>query len=154
MYPLYLGRKRHPLIPSFAAVPPRSHRTERNIKPSSPKNSSYKTESATVLACPHSCVDRVGSQCNTPLLLLSFRCAHRDPDTGGQPARSALHGEGSCGDAPSRGWHEDRILVIDQDLGLSARRADNRKGFQKLLAEVTMEHVGMVLGLEMSRLAR
>ena len=52
------------------------------------------------------------------------------------------------------GWHSERILVIDQDLGLSGRRADNRKGFQKLLAEVTMEHVGMVLGLEMSRLAR
>lgn len=52
------------------------------------------------------------------------------------------------------GWHPDRILVIDEDLGLSGRRADNRQGFQRLLAEVTMEHVGMVLGLEMSRLAR
>lgn len=52
------------------------------------------------------------------------------------------------------GWHPDRVLVIDEDLGLSGRRADNRNGFQKLLSEVTMEHVGMVLGLEMSRLAR
>ena len=56
--------------------------------------------------------------------------------------------------AAAFGWHSERVLVIDQDLGLSARRADNRKGFQKLLAEVTMEHVGMILGLEMSRLAR
>lgn len=52
------------------------------------------------------------------------------------------------------GWHPERILVIDEDLGLSGRRADNRQGFQRLLAEVTMEHVGMVLGIEMSRLAR
>ena len=56
--------------------------------------------------------------------------------------------------AAAFGWHADRILVIDEDLGLSGRRADNRRGFQRLLAEVTMEHVGMVLGLEMSRLAR
>ncbi len=52
------------------------------------------------------------------------------------------------------GWHPDRVLVIDEDLGLSGRRADNRQGFQKLLSEVMMDHVGMVLGLEMSRLAR
>lgn len=52
------------------------------------------------------------------------------------------------------GWHPDRVLVIDEDLGLSGRNAQNRNGFQKLLAEVTMDHVGMVLGLEMSRFAR
>lgn len=52
------------------------------------------------------------------------------------------------------GWHPDRVQVIDQDLGLSGRRADNREGFQQMLSEVTMDHVGMVLGLEMSRLAR
>ena len=52
------------------------------------------------------------------------------------------------------GWHSERVLVIDEDLGVSGRRADNREGFQRLLAEVTMEHVGIILGLEMSRLAR
>jgi DNA invertase Pin-like site-specific DNA recombinase len=52
------------------------------------------------------------------------------------------------------GWPTDRVLVIDDDLGLSSRTAEGRPGFQWLIAEVTMDHVGLVLGLEMSRLAR
>jgi DNA invertase Pin-like site-specific DNA recombinase len=52
------------------------------------------------------------------------------------------------------GWPADRVLVIDDDLGMSGRTADGRPGFQRLLAEVTMDHAGLVLGLEMSRLAR
>lgn len=56
--------------------------------------------------------------------------------------------------AVALGWAKERIVVIDEDQGLSARSAEGRSGFQRLLAEVTMEHVGLVLGLEMSRLAR
>jgi DNA invertase Pin-like site-specific DNA recombinase len=52
------------------------------------------------------------------------------------------------------GWPAGRVLVIDEDQGQSGKTAENRLGFQRLLAEVTMEHVGIVLGLEMSRLAR
>ena len=52
------------------------------------------------------------------------------------------------------GWPAERVLVIDDDLGLSGRTADGRAGFQRLIAEVTMDHVGLVLGLEMSRFAR
>jgi hypothetical protein len=52
------------------------------------------------------------------------------------------------------GWPADRVLVIDEDQGLSGKRAENRGGFQRLLNEVAMDHVGMVLGLELSRLAR
>src|SRR5215210_6240991 len=52
------------------------------------------------------------------------------------------------------GWPAERVLVIDDDLGLSGRSADTRLGFQRLLAEVSMDHVGLVLSLEMSRLAR
>ncbi len=52
------------------------------------------------------------------------------------------------------GWPANRVLVIDEDQGRSGRSAEGRSGFQRLLAEVTMDHVGMVLGLEMSRLAR
>lgn len=52
------------------------------------------------------------------------------------------------------GWHEDRILIIDDDQGESAETAENRFGFQRLLAEVSLSHVGLVLGIEMSRLAR
>jgi DNA invertase Pin-like site-specific DNA recombinase len=52
------------------------------------------------------------------------------------------------------GWPKDRILVIDDDQGQSAKTAERRSGFHRLLAEVTMEHVGLILGLDMSRLAR
>lgn len=52
------------------------------------------------------------------------------------------------------GWSSERILVIDQDLGISGRTVEARQGFQRLLTEVTLDHVGIVLGLEMSRLAR
>lgn len=52
------------------------------------------------------------------------------------------------------GWPAGRVVVIDEDQGQSGTRADNRSGYQRLLAEVTLDHVGIVLGLEMSRLAR
>lgn len=52
------------------------------------------------------------------------------------------------------GWGGDRVLVIDEDLGCSGASAEGRAGFQRLLAEVSLGHVGLVLGIEMSRLAR
>ncbi len=52
------------------------------------------------------------------------------------------------------GWHRDRVVVIDEDQGRSAQSAEGRLGFQKLLAEISLDHVGLVLGIEMSRLAR
>ncbi len=55
--------------------------------------------------------------------------------------------------AVALGWRPDRILVIDDDLGRSGRTAD-RAGFQRLLAEVGLNHVGLILGSETSRLAR
>jgi DNA invertase Pin-like site-specific DNA recombinase len=56
--------------------------------------------------------------------------------------------------AVTLGWPKDRIVVIDDDQGHSGTTAEGRDGFHRLLAEVTMDHVGLVLGLEMSRLAR
>jgi DNA invertase Pin-like site-specific DNA recombinase len=56
--------------------------------------------------------------------------------------------------AAALGWPRDRILIIDDDQGQSGRTADRRSGFQRILAEVTMEHVGLILGIEMSRIAR
>lgn len=56
--------------------------------------------------------------------------------------------------AVALGWPRERVLVIDEDQGQSGKWADHRVGFQRLLAEVTMDHCGIVLGLEMSRLAR
>ena len=52
------------------------------------------------------------------------------------------------------GWPADRVLVIDEDQGRSGKSGENRDGFQRLLTEVTLDHVGLVLGLELSRLAR
>jgi DNA invertase Pin-like site-specific DNA recombinase len=52
------------------------------------------------------------------------------------------------------GWPSDRVVVIDRDQGQSAASAAGREGFQKLLAEVSLDHVGLILGIEMSRLAR
>ena len=56
--------------------------------------------------------------------------------------------------AVALGWPLERVVVIDNDLGHSGASAAGREGFQKLVAEVSMGHVGMVLGLEVSRLAR
>ena len=52
------------------------------------------------------------------------------------------------------GWPADRIVVIDEDLGLSGSGFVARSGFARLTAEVALAHVGLVLGLEVSRLAR
>ena len=52
------------------------------------------------------------------------------------------------------GWSEVRVLVIDDDLGRSGTSAEGRHGFQRLVAEVGLDHVGLILGVEMSRLAR
>jgi DNA invertase Pin-like site-specific DNA recombinase len=52
------------------------------------------------------------------------------------------------------GWPLDRIVVIDNDLGQSGASAADREGFQRLVTEVSLGRVGIVLGLEVSRLAR
>lgn len=52
------------------------------------------------------------------------------------------------------GWPEEQVVVIDCDLGLSGASAGEREGFQRLVSEVGMGRVGLVMGLEVSRLAR
>ncbi len=52
------------------------------------------------------------------------------------------------------GWEASRIVVIDSDLGQSGVSSADREGFQRLVAEVGLGHVGLVMGLEVSRLAR
>jgi DNA invertase Pin-like site-specific DNA recombinase len=52
------------------------------------------------------------------------------------------------------GWPDDGVMIIDEDLGLSGSGAVVRSGFARLTAEVALGHVGLVLGLEVSRLAR
>jgi len=52
------------------------------------------------------------------------------------------------------GWQQDQIIVIDSDLGQSGASAADREGFQRLVTEVSLGRAGIVLGLEVSRLAR
>ncbi|MDJ0704017.1 MAG: recombinase family protein [Leptolyngbyaceae cyanobacterium MO_188.B28] len=56
--------------------------------------------------------------------------------------------------AEALGWSQKRILTIDNDLGKSGSTAEDRLGFQQLVTEVGLNHVGLILGVEMSRLAR
>ena len=56
--------------------------------------------------------------------------------------------------AVALGWPSAGVEVIDEDQGRSGSSAEGRSGFQRLLAEVSSDRVGIILGLEMSRLAR
>jgi DNA invertase Pin-like site-specific DNA recombinase/predicted DNA-binding transcriptional regulator AlpA len=56
--------------------------------------------------------------------------------------------------AQELGWPEERVVIIDEDLGLSGSGSVTRSGFARLTAEVALARVGLVLGLEVSRLAR
>src|SRR5258708_3118438 len=56
--------------------------------------------------------------------------------------------------AKGLGWAANQVFVIDDDQGISGSGSEKRPGFQRLLAEVGGDRVGLVLGLEMSRLAR
>lgn len=52
------------------------------------------------------------------------------------------------------GWSSEQIVVVDSDLGQSGASAVDREGFQRLVTEVGMGRAGIVMGLEVSRLAR
>src|SRR5215211_3110620 len=52
------------------------------------------------------------------------------------------------------GWPSEQIVVIDSDQGQSGASAAGREGFQRLVADVGLGKAGIVLGLEVSRLAR
>ena len=56
--------------------------------------------------------------------------------------------------AVALGWPAEQIVVIDSDQGQSGASVDGRAGFQRLVADVGLGKAGIVLGLEVSRLAR
>src|SRR5437763_12186247 len=56
--------------------------------------------------------------------------------------------------AVALGWPRDRVEIVDADQGRSGKTVAGRLGFQYILAELGLDHVGIVLGLEASRLAR
>ena len=56
--------------------------------------------------------------------------------------------------AAALGWPQDGVEIVDEDQGRSGQTVEGRLGFQYLLAEIGLDHVGIIFGLEMSRLAR
>jgi DNA invertase Pin-like site-specific DNA recombinase len=52
------------------------------------------------------------------------------------------------------GWPIERVHTIDRDQGRSGARAQSRDGFERLVSEVVLRRAGLLLGLEVSRLAR
>ncbi|MCA1690452.1 MAG: recombinase family protein, partial [Actinobacteria bacterium] len=56
--------------------------------------------------------------------------------------------------AVALGWHAAEVVVIDEDLGRSGKSTEGRDGFQRLVVDVGLGKVGIVLGIEVSRLAR
>lgn len=56
--------------------------------------------------------------------------------------------------AVALGWRSDQVTMIDEDLGVSGGGLVERTGFARLTSDVALGHVGIVLGLEVSRLAR
>ena len=56
--------------------------------------------------------------------------------------------------ATALGWSQQQVVIIDEDLGVSGSGIVERNGFARLTAEVALRHVGIVFGLEVSRLAR
>ena len=56
--------------------------------------------------------------------------------------------------AQQLGWSADSLEVIDDDLGQSGASIQGRPGFQRMVSEVSLDHVGIIFGIEMSRLAR
>ena len=58
------------------------------------------------------------------------------------------------GRAIALGWHDEQIIVVDSDQGESGASAAWREGFQRLVSDVGMGRAGIVMGLEVSRLAR
>ena len=52
------------------------------------------------------------------------------------------------------GWSKQQVVIIDEDLGLSGSSTGKRSGFTRMTSEVALAHVGIILGLEVSRLAR
>ena len=52
------------------------------------------------------------------------------------------------------GWHEQNVIIVDDDLGISGSGKIDRNGFKQLMAEVSMGNAGAVIGIEVSRLAR
>lgn len=59
-----------------------------------------------------------------------------------------------AGRAVALDWAAERVMVIDDNLGMTGAEASARAGFQRLVTEIGLDHVGLTLGIEMSRLSQ
>ena len=80
------------------------------------------------------------------------RQSHAAP--GGENTTSTDRQYGLRQTAIALGWKRGQIIVIDEDLGRSGASTQGRDGFQRLVADVGMGKAGIVIGTEVSRLAR
>jgi DNA invertase Pin-like site-specific DNA recombinase len=76
------------------------------------------------------------------------------PQQVAEPVESTARQYALVDRAVTWGWSRERVVIIDEDQGQSGQSMVTRLGFQRLLAEVSLDHVGLILVLEMSRLAR
>jgi len=67
---------------------------------------------------------------------------------------SQLRQRGLVHRAHGLGWPQERIILVDEDLGQSAAQSQERSGFQKMVARAALGKVGIILALEVSRLSR
>ena len=67
---------------------------------------------------------------------------------------SAVNQRALCNRLQELGWSPQQILVLDDDQGKSGTHTSDRAGFQRLVAEVSLQRVGIILGYEVSRLSR
>src|SRR6478672_7645327 len=56
--------------------------------------------------------------------------------------------------AVALGWPRDRVEIVDADQGITGQTVEGRQGFQYILAELSLDHVGILFGQDASRLAR
>src|SRR5882724_2212288 len=75
------------------------------------------------------------------------------PPSGGEPSRKLALAVCSAR-ARQLGWPDEAIDIIDDDLGLTAATAHHRAGFNALVAQVTLEQVGLILSYDVTRLSR
>ena len=77
-----------------------------------------------------------------------------DPKQVRQNRESALNERALQERLRELGWKKEQISVIDGDQGVSGKHAAGREGFQKLVADVGLAKMGIIIGFEVSRLAR
>jgi DNA invertase Pin-like site-specific DNA recombinase len=75
------------------------------------------------------------------------------------PHQALSHQESLRLNMPSRsavglGWRPEDVVIVDADIGVSAASAERREGFKDVVAQVTLDQVGIILSYDVTRLAR